>query len=1438
MKKPAKYHTFTEELLVLIMNTLELKPNKSIYPSTLLDRKSINFLNNLFPCELVDCSQLQIGGTLPNIDGYLDLLCLDGTAYERIVVQVKHLTHPAINGDAFYDIPQSIYAYANRRKGEVVIFIACDYENEIFYWKVIDEIAIDEFINHSDHIQETVRYYFKENEYCNKTNVLDVIQAWRELYHRKMDSIKDDKALAERFATTHKAAFNRICTDIHGIPESHIKRGEVDILLNWAQSELSNKQHNICLLTGNAGVGKSAVLKNIVRRLDAADIQSICIKADSIDINNPVSFDDIYNAISCFASGRHKVVVIIDQIDALSQSLSNDRNRINDIVSILSSLDGWPNVRAIISCRKYDLDYDATLSRLKEKAEIIELGDLSNDAVDATLLKLEAGLKDKLDPTTYQMLKTVQYLNSFCFVYQKNKAKLNFGSPIELYDSLWDSYITSAPSGIGPNSVEKILFEIAVSIRELETLWPVWTPAIEQKEAFTHLASSGAIISNGNSVSFFHQTFYDYALARYYTTNHKSFIAELQNQFQGLEIRSTVKAILEYEKGHNESIYIKEISELLNSDKIRLHIKLLAISILASTESPSAAERKIIKEACSSDKRLLIHFLLGARSEKWFKVILKLVKDVLPGINRDNHILGPTLNCLSRYSFNHPDEIFPLLDSIEDESTHKFALQYVLREHNDYQNEKVRSAFYELDDDMTFIVGRIKDSMLSNIEFGFKETKKCILSYLESPDLPHEHAHYEIVDVLCKDLCEKYPTEYLRAFHECLVQSIKKQSKPSFIYQFSVSNISRGFLASDNTRKLLEMYEALLIKYAKVNDIIKPIVEELIDLNNETSLSLAFNTISENPTEYNDTIFNLISKDKEIEKCLHGDIEYYFLKMLKEWHLTLGSEQSESYQRRILNFKSSTDLLSNKDRKYSLSLYPHLWWHKWVLICNTLPEYGLISDMHKCRQELIRRYGDNYKVKKPNYEVSCAMVCGGIISQEKYERFSKSTWLNSFLKLDEARFWRGNRHPIDLNVHADAFETCVENHPDYFKDFVYDIYQRDDIKMLYKVAGVNGLLKGGVRLDEIWPLVKKYISIEYAFNSCHSFSDIIEYYLKRDNDYINDILSTLKAILNIPFILDEKTKNITEFDNLANHLLTKAINSAQGCALRLIVRLCRISERRVEAYTILSEYIPYLNNCLNTIPLYYLQYKDYYDEQLYVSLIKPLLKTMGIEALFLATSYIQWCFYNKPEIVSDYIDRIELDSQSHKILAQIYFYGLYDDNNDECKNRLEKLLALNNENVIAATVEAAMKSYSSDKYTALSRVYLERYSSDNRSEIVHAFCINCTSLPSDAFIYYCDLTQNLTSNKHREIHCQLDYIKQCIEKYPIECYKYIKHQNFGELEDGWIYDEEITDILLLIYKKLKIDEDDYALNELMDIFDDYIFRGNRKINNALREFIG
>ena len=53
---------------------MELQPNRNISESVLHDRRSINLLKSILPDNCVDCSQLQEGGTLPNIDGYLEIL--------------------------------------------------------------------------------------------------------------------------------------------------------------------------------------------------------------------------------------------------------------------------------------------------------------------------------------------------------------------------------------------------------------------------------------------------------------------------------------------------------------------------------------------------------------------------------------------------------------------------------------------------------------------------------------------------------------------------------------------------------------------------------------------------------------------------------------------------------------------------------------------------------------------------------------------------------------------------------------------------------------------------------------------------------------------------------------------------------------------------------------------------------------------------------------------------------------------------------------------------------------------------------------------------------------------------------------------------------------------------------------------------------------------
>lgn len=65
------------------MSVGELLPNINVGKSI-----SLLFLKTFFLDSLVDCSQLQEGGILSNIDGYLDILGRYGRVREKLV-QVK-----------------------------------------------------------------------------------------------------------------------------------------------------------------------------------------------------------------------------------------------------------------------------------------------------------------------------------------------------------------------------------------------------------------------------------------------------------------------------------------------------------------------------------------------------------------------------------------------------------------------------------------------------------------------------------------------------------------------------------------------------------------------------------------------------------------------------------------------------------------------------------------------------------------------------------------------------------------------------------------------------------------------------------------------------------------------------------------------------------------------------------------------------------------------------------------------------------------------------------------------------------------------------------------------------------------------------------------------------------------------------------------------------
>ena len=94
---------------------IEFLPKKSSWQSEKLDEESVLLIRNILIKQQVK-TRIEEGGTTPNIDGYIELLDIENRIIGKLTVQVKHLTESVVGSNTYYDIPQSILAYAERIK--------------------------------------------------------------------------------------------------------------------------------------------------------------------------------------------------------------------------------------------------------------------------------------------------------------------------------------------------------------------------------------------------------------------------------------------------------------------------------------------------------------------------------------------------------------------------------------------------------------------------------------------------------------------------------------------------------------------------------------------------------------------------------------------------------------------------------------------------------------------------------------------------------------------------------------------------------------------------------------------------------------------------------------------------------------------------------------------------------------------------------------------------------------------------------------------------------------------------------------------------------------------------------------------------------------------------------------------------------------------------
>ena len=395
-----------------------------------------------------------------------------------------------------------------------------------------------------------------------------------------------------------------------------VHREEVDLIKNWIELKASTERSSrLALLYGKAGIGKSIVMHDLLEKLQInQEYLVLGLKSDQIEFvdteelsHNMHLAKPIEAVLAEKAKQYKRVILLIDQIDALSLSLSSNRTPLRSLLKLIGQIQDIPKVRVVISCRPYDLQYDPLLDNLRIENKW-ELKEFPKEKI-LDILK-ENNCKERISDNLLWFLGNPLHLFLFLKVepYEQLKDPLSTDS---LYHQLWKKYVLDdSVRTVDKNHLLSLLDALVTTMYERQELSvPIRGYETEYNTELQYLFRNEILLrTKSGQIQFFHQTLFDYVYARRFTELRYNLLEILKGQHQGLFSRSAVKSILTFLREQNSNEYINIIEQLLYAkngdgrDTYRYHLKSLALSNMAFFETPLQEEANFVSRKVFFDK--------------------------------------------------------------------------------------------------------------------------------------------------------------------------------------------------------------------------------------------------------------------------------------------------------------------------------------------------------------------------------------------------------------------------------------------------------------------------------------------------------------------------------------------------------------------------------------------------------------------------------------------------------------------------------------------------------------------------------------------------------------------------------------------------------------------------------------------------------------------
>lgn len=1233
-----------------------------------------------------------------------------------------------------------------------------------------------------------------------------------------------------------------------------ILREEVGQILEWIERKAPvENAARIALLYGKAGIGKSIVMHDLLEKLQTIDdYQVLGLKSDQVEF---VDTDDLARkihlmqpielAVKELAQKCRRVVLLIDQIDALSLSLSSNRTPLRSLLKLIGKLQHTPNVRVVISCRPYDLEYDPLLDNLRIRNKW-ELRELTKEQVLKTLQDNQNN--ERLSDNLLRFLGNPLHLYLFLKVSPEEQLTDPLSTDL-LYHQLWRKYVND--DSVRKVNKERLLSlldalvttmyqrqELSVHIREFETKYDA---------ELRYLFSNGVlIITKSGQVQFFHQTLFDYVYARRFTEKGYDLLEELKKQHQGLFSRASVKSILTFLREGDRRKYIRDIEQLLyakNEDgkkSYRYHLKSLALSNMAFFESPIKEEVNLISSKIFKDEVYMDVVFESVYMPNWFDAIWKIIdsKGGWKGLSK-GYKEKAILMC-ERTLWRHTNVVLDKLDSsidYGDVEDCKF-LSHLLQHYNlDCGSDKLIMFYNKLVKKMLPLehLHLLKNIMKGNPDFVCQKLKENVRLQLQANESKYVHRigtnHEE--ELLYEELLKHHHDKGIQLLVDILTMVYDKtkfELEDSEIYNSTEFFSFQRSLGGHFTSNFIEDAVNILIDNF-LEDVdgekVRKYISEFSQSIHEGFVFIALYVYTKRPEKFKDNIYDTIVKRSVLANAPSW-VEYQTVEALKVAYPLWNDEQKVAVINRILAIDDKGEHILFKDAMQMRLQWGHplldIDLHKGKAFYSIPKEElrRLSWTAYQEKQRIERKFKDaRLKNDKPS---SMTTHTGWTsLREDQGMKMSPEAWHKSMQAY--------TNNPMDWNKpsltgQCHLFRAVVAKEPDKYIGLIDAVLDDDSVLLDYPQAGMQGLLDAG-RLDDAFHVLERILVVigKDVNSTIRGFSLHSLLFALNDipkMEHVPEIVFKLfcDALLNAKEPVEDRDKDDKDVQ-------TVGINQARGNAGYLMVECAREGLYKEEIFGTIEQIASTASVYTRAAVLLNMAALNFLDKKRNVELFKKLMHDFNPRLMALPVHnynpLVYFVNYAVDDLMEFFSHAVEYPECYCEQVVILWLAWSHNNRDERIRAFLDKMCETSEDARISlmkflCTLDGKMNE---DAICYILHLIEPQYDSPKMGEVCDNLFYHADKWDDDYQKRVAEAFVASPLSKHK-VTVFIEFLAGYAIKDPMQTLKWLEHTIANDIPDDYFIVNHVVDVLIQSYNGIKsFNDSSYqdTLEHAMDLMD-------------------